>query len=414
MIELWLGIIALTLCALGFIVWPLIRANAQLEDGVIVGRREKNIDIFQDRLKELNQEFESGVLSENNFSALKLELEKNLLDDAQEASDSFVGKQASRTQLLIVVLICLLVPLVSLGFYAKYGSFEDLQWVADNKKNHSFDATKRPTAEQAIAMLIKELEKEPNNPQGWYMLASAYIGTNQFKQGSEAFARVITLLPENSPQIAGVIGQYAQSLFFIDGTVTARVKTQVDQALALDANEVVSLGLLGIAAFETEAYQEAITYWEKALQFAQPNAAQSLQAGIEKAKQRIGADSQVKKADVATARVIVELDIAPELKDKITERASLFVFARPVGGRIPLAAAKLSVKGWPKRIILDDSLAMTPNAKISLQKNVEVSARISLDGTPQSQKGDLQASVITTEVSTQSGSVKLLIDRVVD
>ncbi|MEH6444200.1 MAG: c-type cytochrome biogenesis protein CcmI [Oceanospirillaceae bacterium] len=416
MIELWLGIILLTLVALSFICWPLFGLVKANQSAVGVNRQQENISIFEQRLAELQKELQQNLLNEESFAELKLELEKNLLIDASlEDSKLKILTKVTKPQMIMVVVICFSLPMFSLGLYAKYGSSDDLLWAENKNSSHQLAEGEKPTAEQAITLLEEELVREPNNAEGWYMLAGIYMGTNQFDKGADAFAKVLEVLPEESPQFPSVVGQYAQSIFFIEGKVSKKVQAQISRALALDADEVVSLGLLGIAAFETNEYQLAIDYWNHALQNAELNAAQALKSGISKAEQRlIDSGVDIKKSEITKLNVIVDVEISDTLKAQLDSDAVLFVFARPVGGRIPLAAVKMKVSDLPKRVILDDSLAMMANAKISLQKKVEVSARISISGQPQSQKGDFESAVLVLDVIENSSSVKLLINKVVE
>jgi len=372
--------------------------------------------MFEQRLSELEQERDQGVLAADDFVALKLELEKNLLVDADpQLEEKSEGTKVRRGQLVVVFFFCALVPAMSLGLYAQYGSSEELQWSLNKSDSHQLPNGERPTAEQAIALLEEELVRNPANAEGWYMLAGAYMGTNQFQKGADSFAKVLEHLPEQSPQFASVVGQYAQALFFLENNVTPAVKEQVSRALSIDANEVVSLGLLGIEAFEAQKYQVAIDYWNKSLLHAQPNAADALRAGIEKAQQRMAElGLAVKESESDKLKVVVDVEIDSQIKAQLAADAVVFVFARPVDGRIPLAALKLRVSELPKRVILDDSMAMMPSAKISLQKKVEVSARISLSGQPQAQKGDFQSAVIAVDVLQDASPIALFIDKVVE
>jgi len=413
MIELWLGIIVLTLVAMAVLCWPLFKARSN--SVIEINRKQENISIFQQRLMELEQEREQGLLIDESFNELKLELEKNLLTDAEDLSAStFKQGHVTKRQSLTVLLVAIALPLISLAFYAKFGSSEELFWAENNAQQPSNHATK-PTAAQAISMLEAELERTPDNPEGWYMLAGAYMGSNQFDKGAAAFAQVLVYLSPQSEQFASVVGQYAQALFFIDNKVTSRVKSQIERALSMDNQEVVSLGLLGIDAFEQQKYQLAIDYWEESLLNAEPNAAGALKSGIAKARERLAAmgDQQVTAA-VNKLKVVVDVDIVAQLKSQLDDDAVLFVFAKPVGGRIPLAALKMTVAELPKRVVLDDSLAMMANAKISLQKKVEVSARISLNGRPIAEKGDFESALLVVEVQEVADPVKLLIDKVVE
>ncbi len=418
MIEFWLGITLLTLVALAFICRPLFGSLKAVIPEAQVDRQQENIAIFEERLAELELERQQNLLNEQSFAELKLELEKNLLTDA--AGENTVTETITKLKkphMLMVLALCISLPLFSLGLYAKYGSFDDYMWSLNKSSSHQLPAGEKPTAEQAIGLLVKELERNPGNAEGWYMLAGAYMGMNQYGKGAESFAKVLEILPEQTPQYPSVVGQYAQALFFETGRVSDKVKVQIDRALGLDANEVVSLGLLGIQAFEEKSYQTAIDYWEKALANAQPNAAQALKSGIANAKQKLaeaGITATSKQVKAEPIGVALDVSLSADLQGKVDPNAIVFVFAKPVDGKIPLAALKLRVSELPKQVILDDSYAMMPTAKISLQKKVQVSARISLSGQPQAQSGDIQSALLAIDVSKNPLPVKLLINKVVE
>jgi cytochrome c-type biogenesis protein CcmH len=418
MIELWLAIIVLTLLALGFICWPLIKQASANTNQSMTDRQQENISMFEYRLAELQQELDQGLLTDQSFNELKFELEKNLLSDATKEDDKLIRAAGlQKYQVITVVLLCLSVPMVALAFYAKYGSSEDLLWSQNKTSSHQLPNGEAPSPEQAISLLEAELKRDPSNPEGWYMLAGVYMNTNQFAKGADAFAQVLETLPKTSPQFATVLGQYAQAIFFVEGIVSPKVKEQIEKALSIDANEVVSLGLLGIEAFEGQRYQEAIDFWNKSLVNADTNAAQALQSGIEKAKQELlaaGIAVIEEPKPQKSAHVSVDVDIAQQLKLQVDQNTTVFVFARPVGGRVPLAAAKLKVSDLPVRIVLDDTLAMMPTAKISMHEKVEVSARISLSGQPQSSAGDYQSQVLLLNVTQLPEPVQLLINKVVE
>ena len=412
MIELWIAIILLTILAMAFICWPLLRILGQ-GASTAIDRQQQNISMFEQRLSELKLEREQGVLAEDDFAALQLELEKTLLSDASATTASLQpSSKVSRPQLIGVLALCALLPAIALGFYAKYGSAEELMWSAKRAQLQQ-SPSEKPTAEQAVAMLEADLARNPDNAEGWFMLAGAYMGSGQFKRGAQSYANVLLYLAEETPQYASIIGQYAQALYFVDNKVTARVQVQISRALKLDANEVLSLGLLGIDAFEAEQYQLAIKFWKKSLLNAKVDAAEALRAGIAKAQERLQGEVVIVDEHIANLSVVVDVQVTDEIKAQLGADTLVFVFAKAIGGRMPLAAVKLRLSELPKRLILDDSMAMMPSVKISLQKKVQVSARISMSGQPQAQQGDFESEVIFTVVSETQDPVKLLINKVV-
>jgi cytochrome c-type biogenesis protein CcmH len=104
--------------------------------------------------------------------------------------------------------------------------------------------------------------------------------------------------------------------------------------------------------------------------------------------------------------------LAPALQGHVAPDDTLFVFARAVNGsRMPLAVLRKQVKDLPLRFTLDDSLAMSPAAKLSGAASVVVGARISKSGKAGAQEGDLQGHLPAVALGT--GSLKLEINEVV-
>jgi cytochrome c-type biogenesis protein CcmH len=69
---------------------------------------------------------------------------------------------------------------------------------------------------------------------------------------------------------------------------------------------------------------------------------------------------------------------------------TVFVFARaPQGSRMPLAVQRVRVSDLPFDFKLDDSMAMSPESKISGAAEVRIEARISKNGSATPGPGDL-------------------------
>jgi cytochrome c-type biogenesis protein CcmH len=92
-------------------------------------------------------------------------------------------------------------------------------------------------------------------------------------------------------------------------------------------------------------------------------------------------------ANAGAVSGVVTLD--PALAAQASPDDAVFVFARPAGGRMPLAVLRKTVRDLPLSFTLDDSMAMSPAAKLSSATQVTVGARISKSGTAIAQPGDL-------------------------
>ncbi len=412
--NLWIGIGVLSLIALFFIFLPLVRAKRAQEKPVIAeDRKQQNIDIFKERLAELSRERDNGVLDDAAFSVLKLELEKNLLGDVVEAEatrDVAVGGR----QLVTVALLALITVTTAMGLYSTLGSYEALE-VAQQRVDMRKDG-RTPTIEEAITSLQDELRVRPDNPEGWYMLATTYLNMGRYAEGAQALTKVLGTLSRDAPQYPGVMGQYAQAKYFALGnTIDAELRRHIDRTLQVAPGEITTLGLLGIDAFEQQRYQQALDYWNKALAGATGEASASLTAGIEKARQALAAQGITVDSTVVVpaARLNVQVSLSDELKARVRPDQVVFVFARPVGGRMPLAAVRLTAADLPAAVVLDDSLAMMPESRLSSADTVEVNAKVSMSGQPGATAGDLFGSLSPIRVKAENGTLKLVIDQVV-
>jgi len=413
MTALWLGIALLTALAIGIVFWPFLKAGRKQQDEA--DRKQQNIEIFRERLSELEQEREGGTLDAEAFELLKLELERNLLIDAEEEQEQQPFNARTRSNLLAVTLFAMLVPTLALGLYAKYGRSDDLQ-ASLNRPADPFDG-RTPSLEEAVAKLEEELRQRPENPEGWYMLSSTYLSMGRYDESVQGFARVLEYLPETSPQYSGVMGQYAQAMFFANGgKMDDKVRTQIRRTLSVEPMEVTALGLQGIDYFEQAQYQDAIDSWQMALQNANGAAEESLRSGIERAVAALKAEGKPvpELPELAEAKIKVFVSLSDEIKARASSDQVVFVFARPVGGRMPLAAARLTVADLPLELTLDDSQAMTPQARLSSVEEVEVTAKVSLSGQPESSTGDLVGKLSPVKVRGGDKTLSLIIDQVVE
>ncbi|HZW72317.1 MAG TPA: c-type cytochrome biogenesis protein CcmI, partial [Caldimonas sp.] len=209
----------------------------------------------------------------------------------------------------------------------------------------------------------------------------------------------------------------------------------IDRALVLDPNHPKALALAGTVAFERADYVKAIADWQKILDQLPPGTefADRIQSSIAEARERAtAAGTALPPAASASAAVaarapggtttagagaanagavsgVVTLD--PSLASQAAPDDAVFVFARPAGGRMPLAVLRKTVRDLPLTFTLDDSMAMSPAAKISSATQVTIGARISKSGTALPQPGDLAGE--TTGVAPGATGVAVRIGSVV-
>jgi cytochrome c-type biogenesis protein CcmH len=87
----------------------------------------------------------------------------------------------------------------------------------------------------------------------------------------------------------------------------------------------------------------------------------------------------------------------------------VFIFARAAQGpRFPLAVLRKQVKDLPTAFVLDDSMSMVPDAKLSSFPMVVVGARVSKSGSATPAAGDFEG--LTEPVRPGAKNLKIRID----
>ncbi|KAB0499701.1 c-type cytochrome biogenesis protein CcmI [Pseudomonas vancouverensis] len=371
MIDFWLAAGLLLLVALSFLLIPVLRnRRAQREED----RTALNVALYQERVAELQTQQEEGVLDAAQMDAGRAEAARELLADTEGAE----APRVSRLGKPLPLLAAILVPVLGLGLYMHYGASDKVELTREFAH-----------APQSMEEMTKRLERavaaQPDSAEGVYFLGRTYMAQDRPADAAKMFQRTVEL-GGRQPEL---LGQWAQALYFAnDKKWSEQIQALTDEALKADPNEVTSLGLLGIAAFEGERYQQAIDYWNRLLAQLPPEdrSREALQGGIARATEKLLASGgKVAEAPAAKASALlkVSVDLAAELKAKVQPGDSVFIFARALSGPpAPLAVKRMTVADLPVTVELGDADAMMPQLKLSNFPEVQLVARISRAGKP--------------------------------
>jgi cytochrome c-type biogenesis protein CcmH len=276
-----------------------------------------------------------------------------------------------------------------------------------------------PVSDEQVAALIdrmaQRLRDKPDDPQGWQLLARAYAATNRFDDAANAYAKALA----GGGEDATLLADYADALAARNnGRLDEQAIRMVQRALELEPQHPKALALSGSAAFDAQDYATAVQQWEKVermlpadspfrAQVAESIAAARQRAGLLPAPAAAAAPApspspspapsptpaptaQAAAAANPGAALRGRVTLAESLKGRADPQDTVFVLARAANGpRMPLAVLRRQVKDLPFDFALDDSMAMTPQSKISDHPQVIVVARISKSGNPIAQPGDL-------------------------
>lgn len=401
MIDFWIGAGLLLLAALAFLLVPLLRGRGvQAEED----RTALNVALYQERLAELATQQSAGTLTAEQFESGRADAARELLDDTQGTAkrrNSHLGKA-------VPLIAAILTPLVGYGLY--------LHWGASEKVQLARELTEQPkTIEEMVGRLERAVEAQPESAEAWYFLARTYMSQERPADAAGAYEQVVKLAGRQPD----LLGQLAQALYFAENRQwSPRMQQLTDEALSGDPHEVTSLGLLGIAAYEEQRFEDAIGFWERLVATlpAEDPSREAIQGGIARAREQLGepASAQVSKPSAETAAtastgLTVDVRLGAELADDVRPTDVVFVFARALSGPpMPLAVKRLTVADLPTTVNLSDTDAMTPQLRLSNFERVRVFARISRDGN--ATQGEWQGS---SEPLNSSGEdvIRLTIDQ---
>lgn len=351
-------------------------------------RRQMNAAIYREELDKLEADRLAGTVDSYSYEQTHAEMRQRLFQDTDEADDFAVLGSPKKT----IIGICLFVVILSAGFYFYLG---DAAQIAQK-------STERPMTQESVEKMVDEfaakMDKEPDNLKGWAMLARSYRILGRNTEAANAYARAGSFI-DSDPQL---LADYADVLAAnANGNFAGKPQQLINKALAQDPNNLLALWLSGTAAFNVQNYKAAVQSWEKlAKQLpGESDEARAIAASIAEARSKGGLASASAPA-ISNQGVSGQVDISPELKPKIKAGDVLMVIARKPGERMPVAVLKTPVTAFPISFVLNDALAMSPNALISQIPEVSVEVRISKTGMAMPEAGDLISTPQTIKVGT--------------
>ncbi len=412
--------LVLIVVALFMIVPTLLKKNQPITDDYDA----LNVSIAKDRLKEIKQQLDAGDITQEVYQQLHDELEATLaLDLANSQTSAEAGVEENKIPVPLITAIML--PVLAVILYSQIGDFN----AATGKAVQSVEIPagenrQQMSIEEAIAKLQLRLQQEPDNADGWYMLAKTYMTTQQYPQAASAYKQTIDLVGDD-PQL---LLRYADALAMTEGgSLTGAAKPVLDKVMKLVPDSPTVLWMAGTAESQQSNFTAALRLWYKLRPMLgeEPEALKQLEQLISEAEGRLTAEQLASlKQDMpeqtatampvaaSSAEINVNVSIDPAFQDQVSPGDTLFIFAKAVNGPpMPLAAVKQTVASLPLSVTLNDAMAMMPQMKISSFEQVTISAVISKSGQPGARSGDLFVEVSPVSVGTAE-TVELLINQV--
>lgn len=408
--------------ALALLLWPLLRAP---KSGAVAAQTA----LLREQLDALKSAHAAGLVGDADFAARQQALSAaalQLIDQPATAKPALSG-----TARVLAVLLLLGVPAATLMLYEQVGTPNALGFSGPGSgapDHQGEQATNAPALANAAQTLAAKLRDNPQDGEGWALLARTHRAMEDFASAAQAYERALALLPENADLL--VEAAEAKGLSSDPRTLQGQPEQWVDRAIELEPENQNALFLKGLARAQADDPAAAEATWDRLLALMEPGteAQQAVVAQLNIVRARLGKEAletpsaAAHPATPATPEtpppaakapgIDVTVRIADTLADQIGADDVLFVFARAEQGPpAPLAIQRLSAAAIPVALRLDETMGMVAGVSLAQFPRVIVGARISKSGNAAPQPGDLEGLSAALDWRA-AGSVEIVIDRV--
>lgn len=278
-----------------------------------------------------------------------------------------------------------------IGSAVLYASLTNWSWRAEPAAD---------SPQNMVARLARELERNPNDMNGWLMLGRSYVVLEQFPLALRAFERADRLAGGKNAD--ALVGEAEALTMSDENELDGRAGRIIEQALALDPNSGKALFFGAAAAVRRGQLALGKERFQKLLSLNPPEQIRPiLEQQIASIDQRLAGGSgaapnaaagptaaSTSTAAASGAAVRVHIELSPQLSKAAPDAAPLFVFVRdPAQPGPPLAAKRLASR-FPQTVELTPADSMVPGRAFSAGQKVQVVARIARSGNPVAGSGD--------------------------
>ena len=285
MSALGLAMAVMTAVAVAALVWPLARRRAAEP-----ARAEHDLMVYRDQLDEVERDTERGLLTGEQASAAKIEIQRRILAAAADGADEETSAADGRDGPWAVAVVAAMVPAGAFALYLHLGSPGMVdQPYADRPAQESPAEDGAPDVSQMVERLARRLEENPDDLKGWLFLGRSYMVQERFDDAVQALANA-SRLGDRRPDI---VANYGEALVAAaEGIVTPAARDQFQSSFEGDPLNPKARYYLALALAQEGRMDEALRAWVDLAAVSPPDAAwrAAVLQQIERAAAELGVD----------------------------------------------------------------------------------------------------------------------------
>lgn len=250
MTWLWLILVVMLVGALAAILVPLARRKEPPAE-----RAAYDVEVGRAQLAEVERDLERGLLSETEAQAARTEIGRRVLAAAAPAKDT--PPPPSRLREIGPLAIAAVLPIVAFVLYLGLGS-PGLPGRPVATRAPAADTQAPHETTEMVGRLKERLKADPQDVEGWVMLARSYQTLRQYADAAAAWRQARALVP-GEPEILGPLGE--SLVMAADGIVTPEAMAAFEEARSVSPGDPRTLYYVGLAQAQRGEADKGLQTW---------------------------------------------------------------------------------------------------------------------------------------------------------
>ena len=259
----WILIAVMTAAAALSVLIPLARTKRSSTASAASADEE----VYRDQLAAIDSELDRGLIDPEAAEAARTEVARRLLAAHDKNSGAPKTRSEGARLKLAQGLAVLALPVMALGIYFTLGAPD----LPDQPLAARLNA---PAEEQSVDILVARVERHladnPEDGQGWAVIAPVYLTLGQPQASANAYANALRILGPRADWLTDM----GEALTMANqGLVSANARQAFEQAVGLEPDAIKARFFLAIALGQEGKKDSAIKAWETLLEGADESAA---------------------------------------------------------------------------------------------------------------------------------------------
>ncbi|MEE2952389.1 MAG: c-type cytochrome biogenesis protein CcmI [Pseudomonadota bacterium] len=263
-------------------------------------RAEHDVEVYRAQLSELETDVDRGTVSSEEADTARAEIARRLLKaDAAASAGALKGTAGARWPLAVAAVMALGVPILSVAAYGMFGAPGLQDYPLSARAVPGGGPSINPEVDQLLAAAEARLAENPDDGQGWNVIAPIYLRMGRTDDAVDAFQKAISLLGTNAAREGGLGEALVQQA---GGEVTDEARQAFERSLKDNPDYLPSRFFLALDLSQEGRNAEAATAWQSLIEASPENAPwmNIARAGLADSRQKAGL-SPLPESDLAAS-----------------------------------------------------------------------------------------------------------------